>query len=853
MTKIHSAPRLVTRRHVVHETTVPPAPVRAALPPVPPRTLVLTTTRDLADELRTHLTDEHSFVLPLPEPDLVWDREAFTTLLPPGLRHIRVVAFAGDVREEDVRDEDGGLPEALVALHEATFLATQRLIGALREEGTLGVVLLDAFGAGAGSPARPVTGLFTGLLKCTAWETDRAQVFGVLTDTTDLTTALNQLAVEYRCGRRFPHALYRGDRRGEERFSPADATGRPPGLDENSVVVAVGGSRGLTKQIVHRLARTTGATFFIMGSTDLDALPSEVFAGDDEHFVAQRPEFLRRRRQEDPHASPAELGRQFEALVHAREAKRSLTELARLTGPDRCHYLVCDVTDAVQVRKAADAVLAEHATVDLLLFAAVVSRPRSLEHKAQSDFRHVRDIKVRGRQNLRAAFGDRVRTWCNFGSVVGSLGLPGDVDYASANDYLAAAARYRSTRSPDREFTIAWTWWKESGFSSRSLAGNHMRRSGWLTGISDAEGVAHFLAELGSPGSGRALVALIGPAERATYDQVTPGLITAGQDRTPTAPGARFYLDGHEAGAREPHRRSAVWSRTLEPGGRDAYLAGHRVRGIPTMAGAQELEMMAEAALALVPGSGVAAFENVRYHSFLRCHPRHPATECEIGVELTASHDGTARVTASIRSRNAHAGGPRPGGPRLHAEADVLLTTAGAPAGQPRHEQPLPFLDGARPARDPYYHARPYVELDGVYVSTSDLRLLPWGSAATLRLSLVDGVGPGAAEDPVAHAAFTDYVVPSLLIDALTRVVLQAPERPRALGLGVPLGYSRVTLHTGLNDIGLEQRFGAGITLYRVNASDGAAATCLAVGPGAEALVTVEEPRLGGLAWISET
>ncbi len=680
MTKTPSTPRPATRRHVVRETPVPPAPVRAALPPVPPRTLVLTTTRELADQLRTRLTDEHSFVLPLPESGLVWDREDFAALLPPGLRHIRVVAFASDAR-----DEGDDLPDALVALHEAVFLAAQRMIGALREEGTLGVVLLDSFGADEGSPPRPVTGLFTGLLKCAAWETDRAQVFGVLTDTTDLTTALDQLAIEYRCGRRFPHALYRGDRRSEERFSPAEPTGRPPALEGSSVVVAVGGSRGLTTQIVRELARTTDATFFILASTDLDALPAEVFAGDDEHFTAQRPEFLRARRREDPHASPAELGRQFEALVHAREAKRSLAELSRLTGPDKCHYLVCDVTDAAQVRKAAEVVLADHATVDLLLFAAVVSRSRSLEHKAQADFRHVRDVKVRGRQNLRAAFGDRVGTWCNFGSVVGSLGLPGDVDYASANDYLAAAARYRGTRSPKREFTIAWTCWKESGFSSRPLAGNHMRRSGWLTGISDSEGVGHFLAELGSPGPERALVALIGPAERATYDQVTPGLITDGGGRTPTAPGARFYLDGHEAGARE---RSAVWSRSLEVDGRDAYLAGHRVRGIPTMAGAQELEMMAEAALALVPGSRVTAFENVRYHSFLRCHPGRPAVECEIGVERNASRDGAARVTASIRSRRAHPGGRQPGGLQRHAEADVLLTTSGTPVGQIRHGPP---------------------------------------------------------------------------------------------------------------------------------------------------------------------
>ncbi|MEV6823379.1 KR domain-containing protein [Amycolatopsis sp. NPDC051102] len=833
--------RPVTRRHVIRETTVPPAPVRAALPPVPPRTLVLTTTRDLADELRTHLTEEHCFVLSLPEPDLVWDREAFAALLPPGLRHIRVVAFAGDVWAND-------LPDALVALHEAAFLAAQRMIGALREEGTLGVVLLDAFGPGEGSPPRPVTGLFTGLLKCTAWETDRAQVFGVLTDTTDLTTALDQLAVEYRCGRRFPHALYRGDRRSEERFSPAEPTGRPPGLDENSVVVAVGGSRGLTTQIVRELARTTGATFFIMGSTDLEAVPAEVFAGDDEHFAAQRPEFLRRFRREDPHASPAELGKRFEALVQAREAKRFLAELSRLTGPGKCRYLVCDAKDAVQVHKAAEAVLAEHATVDLLLFAAVVSRPRSLERKAQSDFRLVRDVKVRGRQNLRAAFGDRVRTWCNFGSVVGSLGLPGDVDYASANDYLAAAARHRSAQSPNRELTIAWTWWKESGFGNRPLAGDHMRRSGWLTGISDSEGVEHLLAELGSPGPERALVALIGPAERATYDRVTPGLITEGPDRTPTAPGARFHLDGHEDGPREPHERSAVWSVRLEPDGRDAYLAGHRVGRVPTMAGAQELEMMAEAALALVPGSRVAAFENVRYHSFLRCHPGRPAPECEIGAELDAFHDGTTRVTASIRSRRAHSDDLR-----LHAEADVLLTTSGTPPGQTRHEYPLPFLDGARLVPDPYYRADPYVKLDGAYVSTSDLRLLPWGSAATLRLNLVNGTGSSAAEDRVVQTAFAGYTVPSLLIDALTRVVLQDPGRPRSLGLGVPLGYSRVILHTGLNDVGIERRFGAGITLYRVNASNGAAAMCLAVGPGAEALVKVENPRLGGLAWVSET
>ncbi|WP_043578203.1 SDR family oxidoreductase [Actinopolyspora erythraea] len=801
---------------------MPLTPVRDGIEAVPPATLVLTNSPRVAD----HPSLEKRAVQVLctdPARQGASAGESSTTFsqrTDDSIEHVRVVLDTSTAREPGSQHPT----TACTRLHELAFLAAQRYRERIRESGSYGVV---ALGAPASSPPTPETGLFTGLLKCLAWELGRELTFGVVTDQTDVERALEQLAEESTCSRRFPHALRRGGTRYEERLVPtvAEQSGDP--IPSSPVVVASGGGRGLTSLILRSLATQRNLKVWLLGSPDLDSVSDEVFRMSEDEFAAWRPEFMRAIKRREPHAKPNELKRRFTELEHARETKHTIDRLRELLGRDRVRYIACDLRDPDGMGRAAQRILAEDPSVDFLIHGAVFSHPAALTAKTLEDFRKVRDVKVRGYCNLKEALGEHTRTWCNFGSVVGTLGLPGDVDYASANDYLAAAAQASNVVNGNDEYTLAWTWWRESGFGGRRLAGGHMARTGWLTGVTNDEGVQHFEEELQQPRRGRATIALLGEAEYRTYGREMPGLVVPG-----FAGEASLYLEN-----RQETETATTWSRQLEPYLRDRHLWEHRVHGYPTMPGAEELEMMAEAARALFPGMRPVVFSDVRFLSFLRVYPHQPPPIYTITASVVDTNPDHPRITVEVSSRRYHVNGHQLGPRRHHASAHVELAEQPSPVDA----EPLPSSRSGREITDPYYRARPLLELSGPYASTGPLRLNERGSSTWFRLRAVetshtpvvlDGDGPGAPRT---------RLLPTLLIDATTRVPIRDSEAPERIGIGIPTGYDRLWLHTEHDDIEHHRSYDRAITIRHEHHSD--VLRCRAVAPDRRTLLIIENPR----------
>jgi NAD(P)-dependent dehydrogenase (short-subunit alcohol dehydrogenase family)/3-oxoacyl-(acyl-carrier-protein) synthase len=401
------------------------------------------------------------------------------TELPEGdLRHVRIVVKIGAATTDP---SDLSALQRLRPLHDKAYLAAQRWT---REGGSFGVLMLDAVRDGA---VHPATGPFTGLVKSLARD---GAAYAVITDDSDRNRGIALLAEEAERAQDLAVSVHIAGRRLAYTLRPAAVSGARPPLGPGSVVVAAGGARGLTVEL---LAALPDSAVYLLSRHE----PGEPVAGKAE-FIRAHPEW-----------TVAESVVEYERQRARAATRRTLDRLGK-----RAHHLVCDVTDQDAVTAAIDRVYAEQGHVDLLINAAGVHNGGTNVPLAQA--RQVRDTKLLGYLNLRKAFAGRPpERWYNIGSMLSVLGWPGEADYCAANDLLNVAAGWQRVFGDTVETTLALPLWSEAGFAADPLVRDLLHRNGSLTSVSTEDGVAMFLAELAAETS-EPEVTYLGPAERRT-------------------------------------------------------------------------------------------------------------------------------------------------------------------------------------------------------------------------------------------------------------------------------------------------------------------------------------------------
>lgn len=769
------------------------------IPAIPRGALVLAGTAEIAAKLApaAHAvgaivvsTDpaaaEHALVLPAIDEhslDSVLDQLVGT------VAHIRVVAsFHGT-------DWPRPVEPRVLALQEALFLAVRRSTRRLDAGGSLAVLLLDPLADGI---PHPHTALFTGFVKSLRWELPGCAAFALVTTTTEVGEALVELGAESAHERGLPVVHLRERTRFEERLEPApdDPAGSGNGLTEDSVVVATGGARGVTAELVSALARRHRCRLWIIGTTDLTTVSAAILSADPEEFAKERASYLERNRARG--VPLAELGREFDRLLAANESWHNLQRLREVCGEHRVTYLCCDVTDAAAVRRAAAEIRRQDA-IDLFVNGAGLHHACGVEKKTLEEFRQIRDVKVRGYHNLRSAFDDPPpRRWCNFGSLVGVVGLPGETDYAPANEMLSIAAR-RAPDTSSEEFTIGWTIWAEVGMGARDVVSGFVGRQNRVSTISNDEGTGHFLTELARLRRAEdAVITTIGDNERRSLAERFPALGA-------TSP-RRLYLGEQDTDGR--------WTFALN-GQDDPVLADHLVYGKPALPGTFALEIAAEAALSLAPDSTVHAFRDAAFENFIRPGDQHVYRVAarkvgQDGAEATVRVELTSDVirNGSVLRRD-----------RPHFHVDVVVSTGPVP---PCSSWTGKLPEDAQPVVDPYYTAPSPVRLSGMYRNTVASRVNRREAIATWH--------------PMLPAALDRSVVPAVMLDALARTSWLTESSGRA-GVAVPRRLGNVRLYTSDNDVALAASHPEGIELH----SEGPNGPCTAVTRDGVVLARVED------------
>lgn len=267
------------------------------------------------------------------------------------------------------------------------------------------------------------------------------------------------------------------------------------GLDRDSVVLLVGGARGITAKFAVALAAASRCRIELLGRTAAPAGPEDpATAG------ARTPAELRAAlAAKGGGLTPAEINRTAELLLAQREITATLDELAALGSQARYHSV--DFREPDAALQAVKEIHAEHGRLDGVVYAAGVIEDRLIAEKTTESFQRVYGTKTHGAETLLSALEELPNGpsfAVLFGSISAVLGNRGQVDYAAANDALQSLGTAWSARTGHRALTVHWGPWAPTGghhgMVTPELGREYARRG--ISLIDPEEGTAALLREL---------------------------------------------------------------------------------------------------------------------------------------------------------------------------------------------------------------------------------------------------------------------------------------------------------------------------------------------------------------------
>jgi len=332
-------------------------------------------------------------------------------------------------------------------------------------------------------------------------------------------------------------------------LSVASDEGSELPLGPDDVLLVTGGGKGIAAECALALARETGVRLALLGRSAVDG---------------------------------------------SEELAANLRRMADTGATVR--YLQADVTDAEAVRRVVSEAEAELGPVTAVLHSAGNNHPRLVEQLERADLERTLAPKLLGLDCVLAAVDpERLRLLVTFGSIIARLGLPGEADYALANEWLTAATeRFGREHLRCRCLALEWSVWSGVGMGERLGRLEALTRDG-ITPIPPDVGVGWL----------RRLLA---------FPEAPVAVVVAGRFGVPPTLGL--------APRELPFLRFIDRPRVYYPGvelvldvevseGSDPYVGDHIFHGERLFPAVLGLEAMAQAALALTGASGPPVFEDV--------------------------------------------------------------------------------------------------------------------------------------------------------------------------------------------------------------------------------------------------
>jgi enediyne polyketide synthase len=309
--------------------------------------------------------------------------------------------------------------------------------------------------------------------------------------------------------------------------------------------------------------------------------------------------------------------------------------LARMAAEGvRLDYFRADVCDAKAVCAAVAEIERTMGRITAILHGAGVNTPKLISALTEEDFRQTLRPKVTGLRNLLAAVeAEDLKLLITFGSIIARVGLPGEADYATANEWLSAlTSEYQMTHPKCRCLALEWSVWSGVGMGERLGRIESLRQEG-VTPIPVEDGVRVF-------------------CELLRRRQPATTVVVAGRF------GARPTLQVEEPEL--PLRRFLERPRVFYPGVElvvdaelsmltDPYLSDHAIGKQSLLPAVLGVEAMAQVAMALASQAKPPVFERLDFLRAISVPENNPIT-----LRLAALRREDGRIEICLRSEESN-------------------------------------------------------------------------------------------------------------------------------------------------------------------------------------------------------
>lgn len=304
---------------------------------------------------------------------------------------------------------------------------------------------------------------------------------------------LNELS----CGKTRCEVSYSGSKRYEIHWKIDDLPNQasPFSFGPDSVILAIGGSRGITASICKELAKRSHARFVIVGRSPVSIDDSSQIAGPLTFDVA-RNALLNRSRDQGKRIVPAEVDRLAWQQVWKEERYRNMNDLRPIAG--RVDYCQCDITDPGGVSRLINKVWKEYGRIDLVIHGASDLIEKSILEIETNEFTENMKSKALGMACLLSALSKvKIGTFVNLSSIAGRWGNMGQGSYAAGHEIAAALVAAMRSRFSGKWVNIFFGPWLNVGMTRRGAVMERLSAAG-SDFITEEAGKEFFIRECAS-------------------------------------------------------------------------------------------------------------------------------------------------------------------------------------------------------------------------------------------------------------------------------------------------------------------------------------------------------------------
>ncbi len=431
-------------------------------------------------------------------------------------------------------------------------------------------------------------------------------------------------------------------------------------IDEikDAVILATGGLRGITAEVLRELA-VPGNTFVLTGRS---ALPGEEQVELQSLTTPQELQkyYISKVQGGELTLTPVEIKKEIASILAAREMRNNLEDFTQKGAA--VDYQAVDVTNEADMAQLMDYLYKKYGKIDGVVHGAGIIEDKLLADKTEESWSRVVETKVLGLLLLQKNIKPELLKFFNvFSSVAGRYGNSGQIDYATANELMSRLCCQLRMQWPDAVSVRSFCWgpWGKTKFGAGMVTAETEAKfsSKGVTLVTPDSGREVFRYEIirGSK-SPVEIISGQGPWEEheAARGSITLKAESDAQDMGPLL--TDVVVEKHPKGDQ---------SISFTFNQRHIYLQEHCIDDVPVVPAAVALEIIAEAAASLWPGWLVAEIIDFRLLKGIELKDALQGFTVAINQPPYGSSDGF-ETTAVIQSQT-------DGGVRFHYRAVLRL------------------------------------------------------------------------------------------------------------------------------------------------------------------------------------